>query len=170
MTSGEGYRVSQALRENVYPFLAVIVLKDNKMTLVGRLEGPQEVESLITQMRNIIRESEDYLVVARSDRLEREMAAALRQEQDVAYQESLKADQEKARRRQEEQEALNKQEQEEKEHERSIIEEREKRRRLKFEWANRVPEVRKKSMRDFHSHYINYYFRNLTKMMTMSYK
>ena len=31
--------VSQALRENTYPFLAVIVLKDNKMTVVARIEG-----------------------------------------------------------------------------------------------------------------------------------
>lgn len=33
----EGYRTSQALRENTYPFLAVIVLKNNKMTVVKRL-------------------------------------------------------------------------------------------------------------------------------------
>jgi len=31
--------VSQALRENTYPFLAVIVLRQNKMTVVARLEG-----------------------------------------------------------------------------------------------------------------------------------
>jgi len=28
-----------ALRENTYPFLAVIVLKDNRMTVVARIEG-----------------------------------------------------------------------------------------------------------------------------------
>ena len=32
----EGYRTSQALRENTYPFLALIVLKNNKMTIVSR--------------------------------------------------------------------------------------------------------------------------------------
>jgi len=31
--------VSMALRENTYPFLAVIVLKDNRMTVVARIEG-----------------------------------------------------------------------------------------------------------------------------------
>ena len=32
--------VSQALRENTYPFLALIVLRDNRMTVVARIEGP----------------------------------------------------------------------------------------------------------------------------------
>lgn len=32
----EGYRASQALRENTYPFLALIVLKNNRMTIVAR--------------------------------------------------------------------------------------------------------------------------------------
>jgi len=36
VTTSEGYRVSQALRENGYPFLAVIVLHDGRMTVVGR--------------------------------------------------------------------------------------------------------------------------------------
>ena len=34
--SPEGYRVSQALRESTYPFLAVIVLRQNRMMVVGR--------------------------------------------------------------------------------------------------------------------------------------
>jgi len=32
----EGFRTSQALRENTYPFLALIVLKNNRMTIVKR--------------------------------------------------------------------------------------------------------------------------------------
>jgi FAS-associated factor 2 len=36
VTTSEGYRVSQALRENGYPFLAVIVLHDGRMSVVGR--------------------------------------------------------------------------------------------------------------------------------------
>ncbi len=34
------FAVSQALRENTYPFLALVVLRDNKMTVVARIEGP----------------------------------------------------------------------------------------------------------------------------------
>ena len=36
VNSPEGYRVSQALRESTYPFLAVIVLRQNRMMVVGR--------------------------------------------------------------------------------------------------------------------------------------
>lgn len=36
VTSGEGYAVSQTLRASGFPFLAVIVLKESRMTLVGR--------------------------------------------------------------------------------------------------------------------------------------
>ena len=43
----EGYRVSQALRESSYPFLALIVLRQNKMMVVGRVEGLQ----LMSQLR-----------------------------------------------------------------------------------------------------------------------
>jgi FAS-associated factor 2 len=45
--SPEGYRVSQALRENTYPFLALIVLKDNHMTVVRKFEGQTTVERLL---------------------------------------------------------------------------------------------------------------------------
>lgn len=34
--SGEGYKVAEALKPGSYPFLTLIVLKDNKMTIVGR--------------------------------------------------------------------------------------------------------------------------------------
>lgn len=45
--SPEGYRVSQALRENTYPFLALIVLKNNRMTVVRKFEGQTSVERLL---------------------------------------------------------------------------------------------------------------------------
>lgn len=34
------FSVSQALRENTYPFLALIVLRQTRMTVVARIEGP----------------------------------------------------------------------------------------------------------------------------------
>ena len=40
--------VSQALKENSYPFLALIVLRDNRMTVVSRIEGPIGQRSLLT--------------------------------------------------------------------------------------------------------------------------
>ncbi|CDR00294.1 unnamed protein product, partial [Oncorhynchus mykiss] len=64
----EGYRVSQALRENTYPFLAMIMLKDRKMTVVGRLEGLIQSEDLLNQLTFIMEANQTYLM---SERLER---------------------------------------------------------------------------------------------------
>lgn len=60
--------VSQALRENTYPFLAVIMLKDRRMTVVGRLEGLIQADDLINQLIFIMDANQTYLL---SERLER---------------------------------------------------------------------------------------------------
>ena len=44
----EGYRVSQALRENSYPALAVIVLRQHRMVVVGRQEGHVPATQLVS--------------------------------------------------------------------------------------------------------------------------
>lgn len=62
------FPVSQALRENTYPFLAVIMLKDRRMTVVGRLEGLIQPDDLINQLMFIMDANQTYLV---SERLER---------------------------------------------------------------------------------------------------
>ncbi|KAG8193802.1 hypothetical protein JTE90_029536 [Oedothorax gibbosus] len=140
VNSPEGYRVSQALRENTYPFLAVIVLRDNRMTVVARLEGPTEPEILVRRLRLIMNDNEASLIAARLERHERSMTQTIRQQQDEAYKESLKADQEKERKRREEQEARAKVEMEERN---KIIEEEKKKeeiRRQKIELADQIPE------------------------------
>lgn len=60
--------MSQALRENTYPFLAMIMLKDRKMTVVGRLEGLIQSEDLLNQLNFIMEANQTYLM---SERLER---------------------------------------------------------------------------------------------------
>ena len=87
--------VSLALRENTYPFLALIVLRDNKMTVVLRIEGAVSGESLIERVQKTMSETEGYLVAMRMGRQERNLNNTLRQEQDEAYRESLRQDQEK---------------------------------------------------------------------------
>ncbi|KAK7469954.1 hypothetical protein BaRGS_00036058 [Batillaria attramentaria] len=93
--SPEGYRVSQALKENTYPFLGLIVLRDNRMTAVARIEGPIGPAELVTRLETVMRENEASLVAARAEREERQFNQTLRQQQDEAYLESLRADQEK---------------------------------------------------------------------------
>ncbi|KAH3712656.1 hypothetical protein DPMN_072409 [Dreissena polymorpha] len=102
--SPEGYRVSQALRENRYPFLALIVLRQSRMTVVARIEGPIEPGDLINRLEVLMSDNESSLVAARADREERNFNQSLRQQQDEAYLESLRVDQEKERKKREEKE------------------------------------------------------------------
>ncbi|XP_045432588.1 FAS-associated factor 2 isoform X3 [Pipistrellus kuhlii] len=108
----EGYRVSQALRENTYPFLAMIMLKDRRMTVVGRLEGLIQPDDLINQLTFIIDANQTYLVSERLEREERNQTQVLRQQQDEAYLASLRADQEKERKKREERERKRRKEEE----------------------------------------------------------
>ncbi|GIY86534.1 FAS-associated factor 2 [Caerostris extrusa] len=140
VNSPEGYRVSQALHENTYPFLAVIVLRDNQMTVVARLEGPTDPEVLIRRLRLIMNDNEASLIAARLERHERSMTQTIRQQQDEAYKESLKADQEKERRKREEQEVKAMQEREERN---KLLEEQKRKediQRQKIELASQIPE------------------------------
>uniref|UniRef100_A0A8C7GRX0 FAS-associated factor 2 n=1 Tax=Oncorhynchus kisutch TaxID=8019 RepID=A0A8C7GRX0_ONCKI len=121
----EGYRVSQALRENTYPFLAMIMLKDRKMTVVGRLEGLIQSEDLLNQLTFIMEANQTYLMSERLEREERNQTQVLRAQQDEAYLESLRADQEKDRRKREEQEKV--QAEEEKVRQTVLAEERRRR-------------------------------------------
>jgi FAS-associated factor 2 len=68
VNSAEGYRVSQALRENGYPFMAVAVLRGHRMTVVSRIEGHIQPEDLVAMLRNVVSENEMSLVAARAER------------------------------------------------------------------------------------------------------
>ncbi|XP_053633739.1 FAS-associated factor 2 isoform X5 [Cherax quadricarinatus] len=140
VTTAEGYRVSQALRENAYPFLALIVLRDGRMTVIGRLEGPSSPSQLTTQLQAFVRDNEAHLVVARAERQERELTAALRLQQDEDYQESLRADQEKERKKQQEREQAERIELEEREKEEDQQRQKDNIRRLKVEMVDNVPQ------------------------------
>ncbi|KAL1445675.1 hypothetical protein MTO96_044887, partial [Rhipicephalus appendiculatus] len=136
----EGYRVSQALRENTYPFLAMIVLRDHRMTVVGRLEGLMEPDTVLLRLQQIMVDNEAALITARMERDERSLTQSLRQQQDEAYQASLLADQEKERRRLEE--VRRQQEEEQRQRERALQEQQRKEeiQRMKLELVDQIPE------------------------------
>lgn len=103
VSSPEGFRVSHSANaRNVYPTMLVICLRNNKMTIVGRLEGNCTPEELLRRIRSVVQENDIYLTQTRLDRLERSLNQSIRQQQDVAYELSLQADQEKERKKQEE--------------------------------------------------------------------
>lgn len=66
--SGEGGRVVQLYKSSHYPYLAVVVLKDNRMTIVSRMEGFCDANTLMDRLVSVVAEYEINLVQARADR------------------------------------------------------------------------------------------------------
>jgi FAS-associated factor 2 len=92
-----------------------------------------------SQLQKAIEDNERSLVLARLEQQERNMNQILREEQDQAYQESLKADQEKERRKQEEKKRREDEEKSRKKQEVDEIRRREKLIQLKLGLADKIP-------------------------------
>ena len=61
--------MSYVLRENTYPFLALIVLKQSRMVVCERVEGEvMRVGELVTRLTQAIRDNEGELIVERNER------------------------------------------------------------------------------------------------------
>ncbi|KAF9091803.1 hypothetical protein BGX29_010752 [Mortierella sp. GBA35] len=108
----EGFQVATTLQAVRYPFIGVIALSQptagssaTKMVLIDRLEGPSTAEQVIQRLTQQVARQSAALDRLRADRREREMAREIRQQQDDAYQQSLRADREKARQQREAREA-----------------------------------------------------------------
>ena len=138
--SGEGYRVSRALREPTYPFLAVIVLRQNRMMVVGRIEGTIKPGPLVQRLEEIVRDNEAFIVAARADREARSLNQSIREEQDAAFQESLRQDQEKERKKKEAEDAKRREEEEARRMEREEAEKKERIQRMKVELVSKIPD------------------------------
>ncbi|KAG0319240.1 hypothetical protein BGZ97_002532 [Linnemannia gamsii] len=111
----EGFQVATTLQTVRYPFIGVIALSQptagssaTKMVLVDRLEGPSTAEQVIQRLTQQVTRQSAALDRLRADRREREMAREIRQQQDDAYQQSLRADREKARQQKEARETAEK--------------------------------------------------------------
>lgn len=142
ISTPEGYRVSHSMnaRAGHYPLLVIIALRDNKMTIMGRMEGDCDAEELITRMRRVVSDNERWLNAARHERLERSFNQTLRAQQDVAYEESLRADREKERKKQEERDEQKRIEREIQEMEAADDRRRNLKERLKKELVHQVPQ------------------------------
>src|SRR5262249_3329789 len=108
------------MRETTYPFLALICQRDARMVVVVRQEGFCTTEQLLEILNLAVNDSDIYLGAARQERyalslpffphnskphlsrLHQQQNQILRQQQEQAFQESVRADREKQRRREEE--------------------------------------------------------------------
>lgn len=87
----------------MYPFMAIIALQSSnnassramKMSVVDRVEGLTDVSTIIRRFDTMIQRYGGAINRLRMERDQRDMERRLREEQDRAYLESLKADQEK---------------------------------------------------------------------------
>ncbi len=138
--SGEGARVSQAMRESTYPFLVVIVLRQNRMMVVGRVEGFLPAQALVQRLEEIVRDNEAFIVEARHDREQRERNQSIREQQDAAFRETLRQDQEKERKKREAEEAKRRQEEEEKRLQREAQERKDRIKQMKVDLVIEIPE------------------------------
>lgn len=139
ISSPEGFRVSHSINARAYPILVVVGLRANKMIIMGRMEGDCTPEEFLRRLKTVVGDNEIWLNQARSERLERSLTQSLRQQQDEAYEESLRADQEKERQKQllreeaqREQDAISAELQ-------AVLQRKEDLARLKIDLASQVP-------------------------------
>eukprot|EP01023_Acetabularia_acetabulum_P030109 TRINITY_DN2835_c0_g1_i2.p1 TRINITY_DN2835_c0_g1~~TRINITY_DN2835_c0_g1_i2.p1 ORF type:complete len:804 (-),score=139.45 TRINITY_DN2835_c0_g1_i2:256-2667(-) len=113
----DGFRLAGALGAATYPFCAVLAFSGSRLTLVTQIQGLVSADVLLESLGQGVDNFEPRLVAERAEQQEREFSRKLRDEQDEAYQESLRMDREKEEKanqiRQEQQEQLKKQQQEE---------------------------------------------------------
>jgi FAS-associated factor 2 len=98
------------------------------------------LESLTERLEVVIRDNEAYIVAASAERAERNINAEIRQEQDAAFQATLRLDQERERQKLEAEEAKRHEEEAEKARIQADIDRKENIARQKIELASEIPD------------------------------
>ena len=98
------------------------------------------LESLTERLEVVIRDNEAYIVAASAERAERNINAEIRQEQDAAFQATLRLDQERERQKLEAEEAKLHEEEAEKARIQADIDRKENIARQKIELASEIPD------------------------------
>ncbi|KAJ1562101.1 FAS-associated factor 2, partial [Nowakowskiella sp. JEL0078] len=110
----EAFKVSSLLMTTSYPFLAFIAHQGSRpASVIDRFEGNKTPEQLIAIISQHIDRLDPQLAAVRAERTRNAQARSIREQQDEAYQQSLRADQEKVRKAKEEKERLEKEKAEE---------------------------------------------------------
>ncbi|KAJ8329867.1 hypothetical protein BDV3_004045 [Batrachochytrium dendrobatidis] len=135
----EAFKVSAVLNATSYPFMALITLQGSRMAVAHRFEGLMSTGRIISKLRRLIDRFDPLLAGARADRASHAAARSIRQQQDDAYQASLLADQEKARKAKEEEEQAKKALLEQEQQRIAGLTKLERRKQLKIELAANMP-------------------------------
>ncbi|KAJ3033770.1 FAS-associated factor 2 [Rhizophlyctis rosea] len=121
----EAFKVSNVLSATRYPFLGIIGPQGSRMVVIERVEGPRTASQIITTITRVTDRMDGQIAAIRAERQAQSSARTLREQQDEAYQASLRADQEKERKAREEAERAERERAEEERKERERVERRE---------------------------------------------
>ncbi|EGD76672.1 hypothetical protein PTSG_12671 [Salpingoeca rosetta] len=97
-----GRRLSRNMQAATFPFVGVLLPKSGTPKLVAAIQGALDAATFLAQLRGVCERVEPLLVVERTEREQRMQTQRLREEQDQAYQESLRKDRERQRLKEEE--------------------------------------------------------------------
>ncbi|KRZ12392.1 FAS-associated factor 2-B [Trichinella zimbabwensis] len=137
--TSEGMRVSNAMRDSAYPFLALICLRNGRMSIVFRQEGFSRAPELIARLRQTMDENDIHMQLARQERENSAMNQLLRQQQEEAYNEALRIDRENEKRQMEEEERQKQEMEELKRAEEAVKVKKEKLQKERQYWRENMP-------------------------------
>ncbi|XP_031627240.1 FAS-associated factor 2 isoform X2 [Contarinia nasturtii] len=106
ISTPEGYRVSHSISVRSCPAVTIIGVREHKMVIMGRMEGHCSATEFVRRLQSVVNDNKIWMTQERNERFERKFVQDLRQQQDEAYELSLRADQEKERLKQLEKERL----------------------------------------------------------------
>ncbi|EDQ85566.1 uncharacterized protein MONBRDRAFT_29043 [Monosiga brevicollis MX1] len=104
LNSREGHAVAVQVRALAFPCLAVCLHTDGALQLLHTQQGLADPDRVMGALLQTLDRYEPVLIAARADRMEVQQSQAIREEQDLAYQQSLLEDQRKSEERRLEQE------------------------------------------------------------------
>ncbi|KAJ3151654.1 FAS-associated factor 2 [Geranomyces michiganensis] len=101
--NGEAFQAANVLGATAYPFLAIIAPQPgtSRLAVVHRKEGKCTAADIIASLASVTQRMDPEVATLRAEREAREQTRSIREQQDEAYQASLRADKEKRRKAEE---------------------------------------------------------------------
>jgi len=135
----EGYKVNNVFGATTYPFIGLVVYQRRRAIIAEKIEGLQPVEEVIQKIEQKYEQLSVQLQAELAEQREREQSRIIRQEQESAYEESLRKDRERERKERLERERKQREEelarQRQMEYERKV----EEKKRYKQRLAENIP-------------------------------
>jgi len=93
----EGYKVNNVFGATTYPFIGIVAHQRKRAIIAEKIEGLQPVDEVIQKIDQKYQQLSVQLQAELAEQREREQSRIIRQEQESAYEESLRKDRERER-------------------------------------------------------------------------